>query len=381
MRCTRGIHKYKQFHEGEGGHGMKRNLLKSLAAIGLAVCMTVGMGMTVLAAESGDNTPTASERTTVKLDVQMTASGENAKDTYLGDTITFSAECTKITDSAITDAPELEVGDIAIPADAFSQKNTFNADAVITIPAYQKVGVFTYKVTPKYNVNNDGGEVANAGVDYSDLKPFYVVVTVTDDNGTLSSTIAIHKNEEGLNSGKDDAKKMGDGDGAGLKLEYHAGDLAISKQVTGNMGDKTKYFDVKVTLTGQSGKNYKEAYSLIGGNYENGDSITVGTVKTVQVKHGDTLTIKGIPAGVTYTVEENDYTSENNGKYDEATYKFSNINKEISDITDTVTITNNKSSEIDTGVSLDSLPYILILAGVAVAGVLLVMRKRSSDNF
>ena len=42
----------------------------------------------------------------------------------------------------------------------------------------------------------------------------------------------------------------------------------------------------------------------------------------------------------------------------------------------TCTITNNKDIDVDTGVSLDSLPYILVLAAVAVIAAVLFVRKR-----
>ena len=47
----------------------------------------------------------------------------------------------------------------------------------------------------------------------------------------------------------------------------------------------------------------------------------------------------------------------------------------------TASFTNTKDGQIDTGISLDSLPYILVFAGVAVAAVVMVVfRKRRYDD-
>ena len=43
-----------------------------------------------------------------------------------------------------------------------------------------------------------------------------------------------------------------------------------------------------------------------------------------------------------------------------------------------ITFTNTKNVIIETGISLDSLPYVLILAGVAAVAVLFLLRRRRS---
>ena len=45
-----------------------------------------------------------------------------------------------------------------------------------------------------------------------------------------------------------------------------------------------------------------------------------------------------------------------------------------------VVFTNNKNVKIDTGVSLETLPYILILGVVAVGAVLLLRKRRFGDE-
>ena len=45
-----------------------------------------------------------------------------------------------------------------------------------------------------------------------------------------------------------------------------------------------------------------------------------------------------------------------------------------------IVFTNNKNVKIDTGISLETLPYILILGVVAVGAVLLLRKRRFGDE-
>ena len=53
----------------------------------------------------------------------------------------------------------------------------------------------------------------------------------------------------------------------------------------------------------------------------------------------------------------------------------------IDDALDKVAITNNKGGTPDTGITLDSLPFVLILAVCAGAVVLFVIKRRNSVEF
>jgi len=72
------------------------------------------------------------------------------------------------------------------------------------------------------------------------------------------------------------------------------GSLTVSKTVTGDLGDKTKDFTFKVTL----------AESVSDGTY--GDLTFTDGVATFTLKHGESKTATGLPAGVHYKVEESD---------------------------------------------------------------------------
>ena len=131
-----------------------------------------------------------------------------------------------------------------------------------------------------------------------------------------------------------------------------------------------------------------ESYTVSGGSFAgdgtipaNPTSITVGAQADFYLKHGETITIANLPYGVTYTVVEDDYTTEAKGGYDEASYVWSDeTNKKIDSETDTVVITNNKGVTVDTGINLDSLPYIMILAVAALGMVGFVAKKRKEEE-
>ena len=141
---------------------------------------------------------------------------------------------------------------------------------------YSSVGIYTYTITE--NAGN------NAGVTYYG-DPIRLVVTVQQGADNKIRVAAVHTEKEG-----------------GIKShnfenKYSAGSLQISKTVTGNMGDRDKYFKVTVTLTGESGKTYAESYNITGGSTspdsteKNPSTITVGKPVDIYLKHGDTVTI------------------------------------------------------------------------------------------
>ncbi|WP_455723892.1 SHIRT domain-containing protein [Dysosmobacter welbionis] len=72
------------------------------------------------------------------------------------------------------------------------------------------------------------------------------------------------------------------------------GNLAVTKTVSGSRGDQNKDFTFTVTLDKKD----------LNGKY--GDMSFTGGVATFTLKHGQSKTANGLPAGVSYTVEESD---------------------------------------------------------------------------
>ena len=87
----------------------------------------------------------------------------------------------------------------------------------------------------------------------------------------------------------------------------------------------------------------------------------------------DTISIKNLPYGVSYTVTETaaaGYTTTRNG--DDSTVNAADQKVEF---------TNTRTGDVDTGVNLTTLPYILVFAGVIViAGAAFITRRRKFED-
>ena len=234
---------------------------------------------------------------------------------------------------------------------------TGTATAEITLPTFTAVGIYTYtfkEVTPT---------TKTAGVTYNDTT-LYLVVTVIEQNGKVR-VAAVHC-EGSSNTGTYGTSPKTDV----FENKYENGSLEVTKTVTGLFGDKTKDFDMKVTFEAPEGYEIKSTikFSIDDGTEQTYDP---SAAVTFSIHHGQKVTFTNIPADVKYTVHEADYTGDNGG-YDaveDATGTISAGN------TAEAEIINNKDGTIDTGVILESLPYVVIGLVVAAAVVVLIVRK------
>lgn len=334
--------------------------MKKLLALALTLVMVLSLSVTAFAEEPHTDMNSVT--------ISMTYEATNTGTTSPEETFQFTIARSSVTDAAdgITqeNMPLPTIGSVQYAAGDAGNEATKKKDVTITLPEYTSVGIYTYTVTATPGTT--------AGVTYW-AKPIKLVVTVIEQNGKVR-VAAIHTEDEG--GQKSDA----------ITNTYSAGSLAVTKNVTGNMGDRNQYFKITVTLTGEGGKTYAVSYPVSGGSkLVNGtddaaaSTISIGTPTDFYLKHGETFTIKNLPYGVTYTVVEDDYTQSD--KYDAAQYGFSDNQKKIDSDSDTVTITNNKGVAVDTGIALDSLPYVLLLAVSVVGMAAFVMKKRAEREF
>lgn len=151
----------------------------------------------------------------------------------------------------------------------------------------------------------------------------------------------------------------------------------IKKIVTGNMGDKSKAFHFKVSVVNG---NINLPFNIGATQYSGSADITLSDNQTTMVTK--------VPVRATVTITENDYsgsrytTSYTIGGSDSTignTAEISNIQQlnEDENTAHEVTFTNNKDAIPDTGLDLNTTPYILALGIVAAgAGVLLFRRRK-----
>lgn len=192
--------------------------------------------------------------------------------------------------------------------------------------------------------------------------------------------------------------------------------VTITKQVTGLLGDTNKEFAFNVSIK-QNGED------CTGVTAKKGDQ-TVSDLTNFTLKHNETVTLENVPIGATITVNESTpgehytvystgYNDGQNGsgevtfKYvavantatasdaDEADLMLLSMDEDtavdtdavaLADATDktvpnnAITVTNHCTLFPDTGVLLDTLPYIVILAVVVGGGILLMLRKRRKND-
>lgn len=192
--------------------------------------------------------------------------------------------------------------------------------------------------------------------------------------------------------------------------------VTITKQVTGLLGDTNKEFAFNVSIK-QNGED------CTGVTAKKGDQ-TVSDLTNFTLKHNETVTLENVPIGATITVNESTpgehYTVYSTGYNDgqngsgEVTFKYVAVANTaaasdtdeadlmllsmdegtavdtdavaLADATDkmvtnnAIMVTNHCTLFPDTGVLLDTLPYIVILAVVAGGVALLMLRKHRKED-
>ena len=152
----------------------------------------------------------------------------------------------------------------------------------------------------------------------------------------------------------------------------------ITKKVKGLFGDRSKQF--RIVVTGPNG--FSQEFTLAHGE--------TGTPNNLMVQVGDVITITEYDASDYDTTAQIYYSNSSNGLLGANGQAFTDGNEKTTTITITddmidldeinITVTNEKDAQVDNGVLLDTLPYILILVVVVGGGVLLFLRKRKNDD-
>lgn len=145
-------------------------------------------------------------------------------------------------------------------------------------------------------------------------------------------------------------------------------DVTIAKQVTGNMGDRTKAFGFEVTSTEPIGAPTEGEYTLSSD----------GTTAIFSLANAENVTLQDVPIGATLTIKEegaDTYTVMATGAQkvegENATFTAT-----VLEDMGTITVKNEKEATPDTGIVTDSLPYIVILACVVAIGAVVIVRRR-----
>ncbi|MDO4633375.1 MAG: FctA domain-containing protein [Eubacteriales bacterium] len=317
---------------------------KKLLALGLTAVMALGMGsMTQAVDVDVPDVVVDQDSVTITKEYNLVGEGSSPEETFK-----LTSDAGTVKDGDATTVPAITISDLHFDkgaATADGKKGKFT----VTLPTYTQTGVYEYTLKEK-----DG---ETAGVTYRADSMKLVVTVVNDDNG-LARIAAVHTEKE-------------DGTKSDTFTEntYTANSLSVSKKVTGNLGDKNKEFSFTVTFEGPADKTWYDEITVADGSTATYNNAT--HTATFTLKDGATATFDNIPAGVTYTVVEDDYKA----KGYTTTYDGKETGTMGAEAIKT-TVTNNKEKDVDTGIYLDNLPYILMLAVVVIAAAAFVISRK-----
>lgn len=215
-----------------------------------------------------------------------------------------------------------------------------------------------------YSITQKTGTIQ--GIDYDTGTLTLYVLAAKDGSGVDSFSVGFPR--DGEENGKVDS----------FTNEYKVRTLTVTNHVSGQIADLNQEFRIKVTFTAEDGKEFRYPISYGIGSALT-EAIEVGSNRTsmskeISLKNDATMTFK-VPIGTSYTIEELD----SNGY----TVVYTGQTGEITDGTDAIqaSVTNTKDATVNIGISLDSAPYLILLA-IAVLGVflLLIRHRREEEN-
>lgn len=272
---------------------------------------------------------------------------------------------------------------------------------------------------PYVSVSHVFDEVVEANTDYTYY--FKEDVKKADVNG-YDLTRTLVDGAEGVTAGSVTMNKEHSNQSITFSNFYEkkTADVSISKIVTGLLGDTNRDFEFRVNIT----QNGVDCTGVTATKKTETGTETDSNPTNFTLKHGETVTLKNVPIGATikvtevtpgehYTVSATGHNGEKNGGNDVAfTYVAVANTATASDADEAdlmllsmdedtavdadgdavayddgtrvrdnqIIITNHCGLLPDTGVLLDTLPYIVILAVVVGGGILLMLRKRRKND-
>lgn len=370
-------------------------MFKKVLAVVAAGAMTMGMAMPTFAADPGKTTEAWITKT---------------YNTEVGKAETFSFTATQKTgDGLIGTTANVKMPKISFTAD---QTGTNSQRGQITFPAYPEAGKYEYTVTETQTVDP---AVVNGEHEkmIMSLAEYTMDVYVTDGaTGTEISNIVVNKVKD--DAGQTDTGKVDIGNTSTNTFNFtntyvqeagtgtnptdpdptynENGSLKVSKAVV-NANGTTTTLDDEFTFTATFAFPTGTNASTLGGIKDaNGGDVTLaeGGTYTFHLKANENMKFTGVPAGTTITVKESaaknykgsavitingtQLTPVSATKY---STELTVVNKEkLGQKQNTVDVTNTYNDVPVTGIIMNTLPYVLMIALCGVALIAFVGFKR-----
>ena len=260
---------------------------------------------------------------------------------------------------------------------------------------YTEPGIYRYVVTENDVDAENGFENIDGDTRYLD------VYVESDDNGVLKiAGTVLHRTTDIINQagGTYDGGFLTSANQTGTKPtgftnRYMTYDLYLKKEVTGNQGDRNKYFDFTVTIAKAiPGTVYDVILPTVANHASNPATITCdangAATVTFKLKDDQQVCIQGLTAATTYNVTENlearegyttTYTNDGangNGLTCGVTLMDDNIKKNDN----YVEFTNTKNGIVPTNVLVTIAPYAGVSAAAGIGLLAAALKKRKKDE-
>lgn len=345
---------------------------KKIGALVLAGTMLLSMGTGVFAAENID-IPNVNGQDGVKI----------TKDFVMADGLAIPQATFKFqVKSKTPDALSATIQDISYDANDIKIKQTdgsyvISKDQKLSFEGnWQHAGEYVYKVTETQDPANK-------------------VENVTYDSSEYTLRVYVVNKNDNLEVEKITAEKAGTKTAKILFTNTYAKNdatLTIEKKTTGKYANKTKEFNFEITFT----KSPMSDQTTFTGNIGSEPvECTAGIEKPFTLADGEQLVFHDLPVGTTYvvkelaakdgytpsvTVKENQTNTVTNKTVQETealnTLKENGKNNLVGENENKVTFTNTYKDVAVTGIVMNNLPFILLVAVAIVAFVSLAVIKR-----
>lgn len=346
---------------------------KKIGALVLAGTMLLSMGTGVFAAENID-IPNVNGQDGVKI----------TKDFVMADGLAIPQATFKFqVRSKTPDALSATIQDISYDANDIKIKQTdgsyvISKDQKLSFEGnWQHAGEYVYKVTETQDPANK-------------------VENVTYDSSEYTLRVYVVNKNDNLEVEKITAEKAGTKTAKILFTNTYAKNdatLTIEKKTTGKYANKTKEFNFEITFTKSPMSDKRNFIGKIGSEPV---ECIAGTPKSFTLADGEQLVFSNLPVGTTYvvkeldaldgytpsvTVVENRTTTVNRAAAQEGdaldTLKEGGKKNLVGEHENKVTFTNtHQGGVVPTGILMNNLPFILLVAVAIVAFVSLAVIKR-----